>query len=174
VIPRGIGALGYTIQRPLEDRFLMTKEELEDKMAVLLGGRAAEHVVFGRFSTGASDDLEKATHIARSMVTRYGMNEALGHVSYDDQNGSFLGGTTPFVPRSDRSDATAREIDVAVRGLVERAFTRARAILAGQEALLRESATLLLEKESLSEAELKPIFERLRAALASGPPSGVK
>jgi cell division protease FtsH len=162
VIPRGIGALGYTIQRPTEDRFLMTKEELESKMAVLLGGRAAEQLVFNHLSTGAADDLEKATRIARSMVTRYGMTEGLGHVSYDDENASMLGGPIPFLPRTDKSDATAREIDVAMRALVSQAFTRARAILAGHQKLLVEAAELLLKKETLSEPDLQPIFARLR------------
>jgi cell division protease FtsH len=162
VIPRGIGALGYTIQRPTEDRFLMTQQELESKMAVLLGGRAAEQLVFNHLSTGAADDLEKATRIARSMVTRYGMIEGLGHVSYDDENASMLGGPFPFLPRGDKSDATAREIDVAVRDLVSRAFARARAILGAHLPLLTESAELLLQKETLSEPDLKPIFERLR------------
>ena len=89
IIPRGIGALGYTIQRPTEDRFLMTRAELENKMAVLLGGRAAELLVFDHFSTGAADDLRRVTDIARSMVTRYGMSEALGSVAYDREPGSF-------------------------------------------------------------------------------------
>src|SRR5687767_15825812 len=90
IIPRGVGALGYTIQRPTEDRFLMTKEELENKMAVLLGGRAAEEVVFGHLSTGAADDLVKVTDIARSMVMRYGMSEKLGNVALDRDTRSFL------------------------------------------------------------------------------------
>ncbi|HZY05283.1 MAG TPA: ATP-dependent zinc metalloprotease FtsH, partial [Anaeromyxobacteraceae bacterium] len=113
IIPRGIGALGYTIQRPTEDRYLMTREELEGKLAVLMGGRAAEHVVFGHYSTGAADDLAKATGIARSMATRYAMVPALGSVSYEqDQAPSFLGmGTT----RRDYSEQTARELDEAVR-----------------------------------------------------------
>ena len=83
IIPRGVGALGYTVQRPIEDRFLMTREELDNKMAVLLGGRAAEWVVFKHLSTGAADDLAKATDIARAMVTRYGMSEELGHVALE-------------------------------------------------------------------------------------------
>ena len=90
IIPRGIGALGYTIQRPTEDRFLMTRAELENKMAVLLGGRAAELLVFDHFSTGAADDLRRVTDIARSMVTRYGMSEALGSVAYDREPGLSL------------------------------------------------------------------------------------
>src|SRR5918995_219149 len=98
IIPRGVGALGYTIQRPTEDRFLMTKEELENKMAVLLGGRAAEFIVFGHFSTGAADDLRRVTDIARSMVTRYGMSETLGSVAYDREPGTFLTGSNPLLP----------------------------------------------------------------------------
>jgi cell division protease FtsH len=82
IIPRGVGALGYTIQRPTEDRYLMTRRELENRMAVLLGGRAAESIVFDEVSTGATDDLVKATDIARSMVTRFGMTEGLGQIAY--------------------------------------------------------------------------------------------
>src|SRR6202000_3073806 len=91
IIPRGIGSLGYTIQRPTEDRFLMTRQELENKMAVLLGGRAAETIVFGELSTGASDDLSKVTDIARSMVTRYGMTSELGLIAYEKNQRGYLG-----------------------------------------------------------------------------------
>lgn len=91
IIPRGIGALGYTIQRPTEDRFLMTREELENKISVLLGGRAAEKIIYGHLSTGAADDLVKATDIARAMVARYGMDANLGHVSYDTDRPGYLG-----------------------------------------------------------------------------------
>jgi cell division protease FtsH len=161
VIPRGIGALGYTIQRPTEDRFLMTEEELENKMAVMLGGRAAEHLIFGHFSTGAADDLERATRIARSMVTRYGMTE-LGHVAWEEENGRFLGAPLPLFPRGDRSDATAREIDVAVRALVDAAFQRARGILEKHKDVLVDGAGQLLARETLVEADLKPLFARLK------------
>ena len=114
IIPRGIGALGYTIQRPTEDRFLMTREELENKMAVLLGGRAAEHVIYGHLSTGAADDLVKVTDIARSMVMRYGMDEKLGNLSFEDERPAFL--PTQIAPAERRySEETAREIDRAVR-----------------------------------------------------------
>ncbi|HAO75283.1 MAG TPA: cell division protein FtsH, partial [Pseudomonas sp.] len=91
IIPRGMGALGYTIQRPTEDRFLMTREELENKMAVLLGGRAAEWLVFAHLSTGAADDLAKVTDIARAMVTRYGMSTRLGHLALEREPNAFLG-----------------------------------------------------------------------------------
>src|SRR5437867_4471049 len=127
-IPRGLGALGYTIQRPTEDRFLMTREELENKMAVLLGGRAAEHVIYGRLSTGAADDLAKVTDIARSMVMRYGMEEKLGSLSFDEERSAIM---PKQVTMSERkySEDTAREIDRAVREIVNAAFERAVSIL---------------------------------------------
>ncbi len=160
IIPRGIGALGYTIQRPTEDRYLMTREELEAKMAVLLGGRAAEHVVFGHLSTGAADDLSKATDIARSMVARYGMAGKLGPVTYETEPSPFLGqvGGTRRLYAED----TAREIDVAVRELVESAFERARAILVRNRALLDESARSLLERETLADPELTALLGKVR------------
>src|SRR5437870_5645077 len=102
IIPRGVGALGYTIQRPIEDRFLMTKEELENKMAVLLGGRAAELIVFNHLSTGAADDLRRVTDIARSMVTRYGMSAKLGGVAYDRDPNTFLAGADRRYPAGER------------------------------------------------------------------------
>jgi len=160
IIPRGVGALGYTIQRPTEDRFLMTREELENKMAVLLGGRAAEEVVFGHLSTGAADDLGKVTGIARSMVMRYGMVKSLGHVTYEEERSPFL--AVPGVPqRREYSEETAREIDIAVREIVEAAYDKALAILRRERAVLERGATQLLEKETLAEAELGDI----RAAL---------
>ncbi|MEW5863733.1 MAG: ATP-dependent zinc metalloprotease FtsH [Pseudomonadota bacterium] len=159
IIPRGVGALGYTIQRPTEDRFLMTREELENKMAVLLGGRAAEHIVFGHLSTGAADDLAKVTGIARSMALRYGMVEKLGHVAYDEERPSLLG--VPTATPREFSEDTAREIDIAVREIVQRAFERAVEILSRERAVLERGAKLLLEKETLGEAELA----ELRAAI---------
>ena len=161
IIPRGIGALGYTIQRPTEDRYLMTREELEKKMAVLLGGRAAEEVVFGHLSTGASDDLSKATDIARNMVTRYGMAGRLGPVAYETEPGGFLesmgGGTRRLY-----AEETAREIDVAVRELVEGAFQRARAVLVRNRSLLEQSASRLLEHETLADGDLVEVLGQVR------------
>jgi cell division protease FtsH len=159
IIPRGIGALGYTIQRPTEDRYLMTRGELENKMAVLLGGRAAEHVVYGHLSTGAADDLSKATDVARNMVTRFGMGEGLGPVTYESEPNGFIGqmaGTRRLY-----AEETAREIDVAVRAIVEGAFDRARAILVKNRPLLDESARALLEKETLSDQELATVLEKV-------------
>jgi len=154
IIPRGIGALGYTIQRPTEDRFLMTREELENKMAVLLGGRASEHLVFGHLSTGAADDLAKVTNIARSMVMCYGMDEKLGHVAYEPERPNFLGYSTPGEPR-EFSEETAREIDCAVREIVQSAFDKAAMILKDRRETLERGAQLLLQKETLGEDELK-------------------
>jgi cell division protease FtsH len=161
IIPRGIGALGYTIQRPTEDRFLMTREELENKMCVLLGGRAAEQLVFGHLSTGAADDLAKVTDIARNMVMRYGMEETVGPVSYEAERPSFLGGESGFVMPGGRerrySDETAHAIDTAVQRIVEQAFARTLDILGRRRAVLERGAKLLLEKETLEEAELRTL-----------------
>ena len=165
IIPRGIGALGYTIQRPTEDRFLMTREELENKMTVLLGGRAAEQVVFGHLSTGAADDLAKVTGIARSMALRYGMVEKLGYVSFDEERPNFLG--VPVAQQREYSEETAREIDIAVRDIVHTAFDRAVVILTRERDVLERGAKLLLEKETLAEPELAGLKTALTPAAAA-------
>ena len=159
IIPRGIGSLGYTIQRPIEDRYLMSKEELENKMSVLMGGRAAESLVFGEFSTGAADDLNKATDIARSMVMRYGMDETLGHAIYAEDRPTFLEGTPaqPSMRIPWYSQETAREIDTAVRQLVGRAFERATSVLKKHRKELDETARLLLKRETLNAEDLPAI-----------------
>jgi cell division protease FtsH len=159
IIPRGIGALGYTIQRPTEDRYLMTREELENKMAVLLGGRAAEHVVYGHLSTGAADDLAKTTDVARNMVTRFGMGGALGPVTYESEPNGYLGQVTGT--RRLYAEETAREIDVAVREIVQAAFERARGVLGQNRALLDESARALLAKETLADGELQAVLGKV-------------
>ncbi len=166
IIPRGVGALGYTIQRPTEDRFLMTRGELENKMAVLLGGRAAEEVVFGHLSTGAADDLAKVTDIARSMVMRYGMVKSLGHVAYEEEQSRFL--MTPgFQKNREYSEETAREIDVAVREIVKAAYEKALGILSREKRALEAWALKLLEKETLVEAELDELRRSLTSARAA-------
>jgi cell division protease FtsH len=162
IIPRGVGALGYTIQRPTEDRFLMTREELENKMAVLLGGRAAEEVVFNHLSTGAANDLAKVTDIARSMVMRYGMVKSLGHVAYEEERAPFLGGALPQGHR-EYSEETAREIDIAVRQIVDRVYEKALGILQRERATLERWAQKLLEKETLVEADLEELRTSVRA-----------
>jgi cell division protease FtsH len=166
IIPRGIGALGYTIQRPTEDRYLMTRQELENRMAVLMGGRAAEHVVFDHLSTGAADDLARIADIARSIVTRYAMEPALGHVALESEQRAFLGPAgEPFRQRSYGED-TAREIDCAVRTLVSTAFERAVAVLTENRAVLEESSRLLLAKETLDAPELERLFAAVKRAPA--------
>ena len=166
IIPRGIGALGYTIQRPTEDRFLMTREELESKMAVLLGGRAAEQLVFGHLSTGAADDLAKATDIARSMAMRYGMDEMLGSVAYEPERPLFL--QMPGMPPAarDYSEETAREIDRAVREFVQGAFDKALTLLRANRDALERGARQLLAQETLG-------GEDLSALLQAPPPEAV-
>ncbi len=162
IIPRGISALGYTIQRPTGDRFLMSRDEIERRMAVLLGGRAAELLVFGSPSTGAADDLAKATDLARALVTRYGMNERLGLVAYETETHAFLQGVPPNGHQRPYSEQTAREIDCAVRELVQAAFETATAILDRSRQILERGAQAVLAKESIGEAELGKLKEELQ------------
>ncbi|TBW35680.1 ATP-dependent metallopeptidase FtsH/Yme1/Tma family protein [Azotobacter chroococcum] len=159
IIPRGMGALGYTIQRPTEDRFLMTRDELENKMAVLLGGRAAEWVIYSHFSTGAADDLAKVTDIARAMVTRYGMSERLGHVTLEREQHSYLGVEQLYgLPaRHEYGETTATAIDAEVQAIVERAFQRTVALLEERRELLERSARRLLEEETLDAEQLSAL-----------------
>ncbi|MDV6345766.1 ATP-dependent zinc metalloprotease FtsH [Nitrosomonas sp. Is37] len=162
IIPRGVGALGYTIQRPTEDRFLMTRVELENKMAVMLGGRASEQVIFNEVSTGASDDLVRATDMARAMVLRYGMSDALGHVAYDRERSAFLQQGFPIPLSRDYSEDTANKIDAAVRVLVDQALERAISILRKNRALLERTAEELLKTETLNQSQI----ETLKQAIA--------
>jgi cell division protease FtsH len=164
IIPRGIGGLGYTIQRPTEDRFLMTQQELDDKLAVLLAGRAAEHLVLGALSTGAADDLAKATEIARSMVTRYGMNTELGHATYEAERPVFLG--APQANPPGLSETTLGAIDSAVRALVDAAFERARRLLERHRPVLEFGTGQLLIHETLDRPELEELRARLLAPAA--------
>jgi cell division protease FtsH len=166
IIPRGIGALGYTIQRPTEDRFLMRQAELENKMAVLLGGRAAEQVVFSEISTGASDDLIRATDLARAMVLRYGMSEALGHVAYDRERSTYLQPGIPMPQSRDYSEETANAVDTAVRTLVDHALERAIGILTVNRALLDRAAEELLKTETLNEPEIEVLKREIIAQVA--------
>jgi cell division protease FtsH len=175
VIPRGIGSLGYTIQRPTEDRYLMTREELENKIAVLLGGRAAEKLVFGELSTGAADDLAKVTDIARDMVARYGMLEELGYVAYDPSPPRFLENPGAPAQGPQVSEHTARRIDDAVRTLVMAVFERTYKLLEGNRDVLERTARALLEKETLDEAAIAELTQGLhRAAGPSGTPRASK
>lgn len=163
IIPRGVGALGYTIQRPIEDRFLMTKEELENKMAVLLGGRAAELIVFGHLSTGAADDLRRVTDIARSMVTRYGMSEQLGSIAYERDPGNFLASTDHPYPVREReyAEETAAAVDREVRVIVDNVFQRTQGLLTMRRSILDRAAKKLLEKETLEQSDIDALIREM-------------
>ena len=146
IIPRGIAALGYTMQVPTEDRFLMRKTELENRIATLLGGRAAEEIIFGDISTGAHSDLSRATDIARSMVKEYGMSEKLGQVYFaPKRQGQFLGVTQETI--AEYSDETARKIDEEVRRIIDQQYTIALSTLESNAELLHKTATKLLHDE---------------------------
>ncbi len=160
IIPRGIAALGYTLQLPTEDRFLMTESELESKIAVLLGGRSAEEIVYGDVSTGAQDDLLKATDIARSMVRSYGMSEKLGPLSFERDGRPLFLRTGEPPSRPDTSEEVLRQIDQEVRRIVEAQHARARRILEDREGLLRAAAAELLQRETLSGEELLALAGR--------------
>ncbi|MDR3504723.1 MAG: ATP-dependent zinc metalloprotease FtsH [Acidocella sp.] len=162
IIPHGLAALGYTIQRPGEDRFLMSRAELINRMTVLLGGRAAESLLFPEVSTGASDDLARATDIARSMVVRFGMDDKLGQMTYEPETQHLLGptGVPDWRPRQ-YSEQTAAAIDAAIHDLVENAFNRSRAILQANMPVLREAAKELLKDETISGAKLDELAARI-------------
>src|SRR5207249_1837044 len=160
IIPRGIAALGYTLQLPTEDRFLMTKSELENKIAVLLGGRVAEEIIYREVSTGAQDDLMKATGIAKSMVKLYGMSEKLGQLTFErDRQPLFLQTGQPQAP-GDYSEETAREIDCEIRRIIDEQHARVSTVLETQQDVLRETAAVLLEKEIITGEELKAIIAK--------------
>ncbi|WP_090539234.1 ATP-dependent zinc metalloprotease FtsH [Nitrosomonas sp. Nm132] len=167
IIPRGVGALGYTIQRPTEDRYLMTRVELENKMAVLLGGRAAEQVIFNEVSTGASDDLVRATDMARAMVLRYGMSDALGNVAYDRERSAFLQQGFPMPQSREYSEDTANKIDTAVRALVDQALERAISILRKNRALLDQTADELLKTETLNQPQITALKQAIVQEVSS-------
>jgi cell division protease FtsH len=157
IIPRSIGALGYTLQRPTDDRFLITATELRDRMTVLLAGRAAEEIIFREVSTGASDDLAKATDIAREYVTRFGMDEKVGQAVLEEQKSQFMGDTPGFVRSRDYSEETSREVDLAVRKLIDDAYHAATTILEAAAANLEAGAKLLLERETITPVDFPPL-----------------
>ena len=161
IIPRGIGALGYTLQRPTEDRFLMTRTDLEHKIAVLLGGRAAEKLVFGELSTGAADDLARATDIARDMITRFGMDEGLGYIAFEAQRPRFL--DTPELAHGGCrvAESTQARIDQAIRDIVMGVFERAYRILDTNRAVLERCARELLARETLDENDILQLTQGL-------------
>jgi cell division protease FtsH len=160
IVPRGMAALGYTLQMPTEDRFLMDESELRDQIATLLGGRAAEEVVFGSITTGASNDLQRATELAERMVTTYGMSKVLGPLAYEkgSQN-SFLGDGSN--PRRMVSDPTAKAIDDEVKDIVETAHQKALAIVGQNRDLLETIAQQILEREVIEGDELQTFLSQV-------------
>ena len=159
IVPRGMSALGYTLQLPTEDRFLNSREDLQGQIATLLGGRSAEEVVFGKITTGAANDLQRATDIAEQMIGTYGMSETLGPLAYDKQGGSrFLGQGSN--PRRAVSDSTAKEIDKEVRALVDNGHEKALGILHHNRELLEDIAQRILEKEVIEGDELRDLLAR--------------
>ncbi|MGM0505690.1 MAG: ATP-dependent zinc metalloprotease FtsH [Bacteroidota bacterium] len=154
IVPRGFAALGYTLQTPLEDRFLMTTEELDDKICALLGGRIAEEIIFGKISTGAQNDLERITNMAFAMVAEYGMSEELGYISLKDSNNA--DGSYGFNKKY--SEHTAEQIDQAVRKIIRKNYERTRELLLSKKEKLDEMATVLLDKEVLNHIDLREML----------------
>jgi cell division protease FtsH len=159
IIPRSIGALGYTMQRPTDDRFLITERDLKERMVVLLSGRAAEDLIFGEVSTGATDDLGRVTDIARQIVTRFGMSKALGQAVFERQTSSYLGDSVMGIKQRDYSEETAREIDMAVKALIDEAYERARELLKERHDDLVEGAKLLLDRETITPEDFPPLVQ---------------
>jgi len=157
IVPRGISALGYTLQLPTEDRYLMTKTELLDRLAVLLGGRVSEEIIFGEISTGAHNDLQRATDIATSMVKEFGMSEKLGYVTFEKEKKPLFLPSSLF-PTREYSEDTAKQIDEEVKKIVDETYLRVKEILTAKKDKMGELARLLLEKEVVEEAELKKIL----------------
>ena len=156
IIPRGIAALGYTMQVPTEDRFLMKKTELLNKIASLLGGRAAEEIIFGDVSTGAHNDLARATDVARSMIKEYGMSDRLGQVYFSsEKRQQFL--DLGVQETADYSNATAEAIDSEISSIIAAEYARAVEILKSKRSILEKGAQLLLEKEKIEGPELKAL-----------------
>jgi cell division protease FtsH len=158
IVPRAIGSLGYTLQRPTEDHFLISCQTLKDRIVVLMAGRAAEDLVYGQISTGAADDLVRATDIARQLITRFGMSPELGQSVLEKQTPTYLGDRMATMGEKDYSEQTAREIDLGIRALLDEAYQRAKALLESRRADLDEGARLLLEKETLTPEEFPPLM----------------
>jgi len=166
IIPRGIAALGYTQQQPTEDRYLLTRSELVDRMAVLLGGRVAEELVFNEISTGAQNDLQRASDIARSMVTEYGMSDAIGLVSYERPLRPMFFPDN-FSSGKNYSEAKAAQIDAEVTRFIEEAHQRVRNILSGRRGILDDLAHLLSRQESVQGDELREMLSAAAPGIAA-------
>jgi cell division protease FtsH len=159
IIPRGISALGYTLQLPTEDRYLMTKSELLDRLCVLLGGRVAEEIIFGDISTGAQNDLMRATDIAKSMVKEYGMSEKLGYMTFERERKPLFLDINPTFGIKDYSEETAREIDNEVKRIVDESYQKVNTMLSEKRELLEKVAQTLLEKETIDGDELRALIK---------------
>ncbi|WP_095128429.1 ATP-dependent zinc metalloprotease FtsH [Pseudomonas sp. Irchel s3h14] len=158
IVPRAIGSLGYTLQRPTEDHFLISCQMLKDRIVVLMAGRAAEYLAYGQISTGAADDLARATDIARQLITRFGMSTELGQSVLERQSATYLGERMQGVGEKDYSEQTAREVDLGIRALLDEAYGRAKALLDSRRGDLDAGAHLLLEKETLTPEEFPPLM----------------
>src|SRR4030095_3126240 len=157
IIPRGVGALGATYQLPLEDRYLLTRSELEDRIAVLLGGRAAEEVGYGEVATGAHNDLERSTEMARLMVMQYGMSEKLGPLTFGGgQQSLFLRGAG--LSERDFGEDTARTIDEETRGIVDRIYDRVRGLMTAKKSVLVAAAAELKQRETIEGDRLRELL----------------
>ena len=170
IVPRTMGALGFVMHTPEEERYLNTKEELEERLISLLGGRAAEEVVFGSITTGASNDIEQATNIARSMITMYGMSEKFGLMGLETVEDQYLTGRKSL----NCSDETAAEIDREVMQMLKVAYERSKELLIQNREILDELAAFLIERETITGQEFMEIFHRLRAEKGIEPPADYK
>jgi cell division protease FtsH len=177
IVPRGMAALGLTWQRPTEDRYLLTRGELEDRVAALMGGRAAEELFVGDITTGAQNDLARATDIARAMVRQYGMSEALGPVAFDPERRSFVP-VQEYMPTCEHGTNVGDQIDVEVRKVLDGALSRARSVLEERRDKVERIVAVLLEKEQIDGEELRailgleklPVRHRPAAAETAKPP----
>jgi cell division protease FtsH len=166
IIPRGIAALGYTQQLPTEDRYLMTRDELLDRLKVLLGGRVSEEIIFGDISTGAQNDLQRATDIARSMIMEYGMSEKLGPLTYVSESRSAHLDLGLGSRDRDFSEKTAQQIDEEISGIIEGTHHGVTKILTQQRSMLEKLAKILLEKESIDGEDLKKFSDEVKDRIA--------
>ena len=160
IIPRGVAALGYTLQLPTEDRYLMSREELVERISVLLGGRGAEDLIFSEASTGSQNDLEKATEIAKKMVKYYGMSDKLGIVTFEQENRSVFFPGNFGTTKNEYSEETAREIDLEVKRIIDECFVRTKDILSKKKDLLIKLAKILMQKEVIEQKELREILDK--------------
>jgi cell division protease FtsH len=168
IVQRGFGALGYTMQLPLEDRYLMQRADLENQLAVLLGGRTAEEIALGEVSTGAQNDLQRATDIARAMVTEWGMSETLGAINYENHRRSRFLDVPLGAERGLYAEDTARLIDAEVKRIIDQAHREARRILTDNRELLESITRRLLEREVMEGEELRSIIQ---GASTEAPPA---